>query len=267
MKTRIISGAVLVVLLIPTLLLGGYFMRVVLALVSLGGIYELHKVFKLEKELLCVISFIACIFYYIVYEFKKDILIPEIIGLFLLLVFIYVIAYPKYKFKDAMVPLIAFIYAGVLVSFIFKIRSMEAGEYLVWLIFISSWICDTCAYFTGVFLGKHKAFPVLSPKKTWEGCVGGVLGGIILGIVFAIIFGSKLSFLSSPVPAVAITVMVSSVLSIVGDLAASAIKRENGIKDYSNLIPGHGGIMDRFDSVIYVAPVVYYMLRLFAEIM
>ena len=144
---------------------------------------------------------------------------------------------------------------------------MEAGEYLVWLIFISSWICDTCVYFTGVFLGKHKAFPVLSPKKTWEGCVGGVLGGIILGIVFAIIFGSKLSFLSSPVPTVAITVMVSSVLSIVGDLAASAIKRENGIKDYSNLIPGHGGIMDRFDSVIYVAPVVYYMLRLFAEIM
>ena len=87
MKTRIISGAVLVVLLIPTLLLGGYFMRVVLALVSLGGIYELHKVFKLEKELLCVISFIACIFFYIVYEFKKDILIPEIIGVFLLLVF------------------------------------------------------------------------------------------------------------------------------------------------------------------------------------
>ena len=232
MKTRIISGAVLVVLLIPTLLLGGYFMLAVCCLVSLGGIYELHKVFSLEKEVLCMVSFIACVFYYLSFVLiKKDCLLIELIVLFLVLILIYVKAFPKYKFRDAMIPLIAFLYAGVLFSYIYQIREGQAGAYLVWLIFISSWICDTCAYFSGVFLGKHKAFPVLSPKKTWEGCVGGVLGGIILGSVFAVVFSSKLDFLPAPVPMIAFTVLISSVLSIVGDLAASAIKRENGIKD------------------------------------
>jgi phosphatidate cytidylyltransferase len=140
---------------------------------------------------------------------------------------------------------------------------MENGAYLVWIIFIVSWLCDTCAYFTGVFCGKHKAFPVLSPKKTWEGCTGGVLGSILISIIFAIIFNDELEpYFDIPVLSMAIIGCLCSIISMFGDLAASAIKREYGFKDYSNLIPGHGGIMDRFDSVIFVAPFVYYILRL-----
>ena len=118
-----------------------------------------------------------------------------------------------------------------------------------------------------MFLGKHKAFPVLSPKKTWEGCIGGVLGATVVGTVFSVIFSDKLTVFKYPVPAVAVIIFVCSILSIFGDLAASAIKRENNIKDYSNLIPGHGGIMDRFDSVIFVSPLIFYFINIFDYLM
>ena len=159
----------------------------------------------------------------------------------------------------------AFFYCGIMISFIYRIRMLEDGAYLVWLIFFASWLCDTCAYFTGVTLGKHKAFPVLSPKKTWEGCVGGVLGSTVIALVFAIILGDKITCFGSPLISIPIIVFFCSILSIFGDLAASGIKREHEIKDYSNLIPGHGGIMDRFDSVIFISPVVYYLIIFLSE--
>ena len=268
MKTRIISGAVLFAILIPTLIIGGNLLLVLLCIVSCGGIYELSKVFKQEKTLLMLAAMAANVFLYAGMVLIKEIyFIVELVVFFLFILVCYVIEYPKFKLNDAVVPLLAFVYAGVLMSYIYRIRMNDSGLYLVWLIFIASWLCDTCAYFSGVTLGKHKAFPVLSPKKTWEGCIGGVLGATIVGTAFAAIFADKIDVFKYPVPAVAIIVFFSSILSIFGDLAASAIKRENNIKDYSNLIPGHGGIMDRFDSVIFVSPVIFYLINVFEKIM
>ena len=138
---------------------------------------------------------------------------------------------------------------------------MADGKYLVWLIVLSSWGCDTCAYCTGMLLGKHKLVPVLSPKKTIEGAVGGVAGSAVLGYVYAGFFGQNMLEITNPCLACALACGVAAVISQVGDLAASAIKRNHDIKDYGKLIPGHGGVMDRFDSALMVAPLVYIISR------
>ena len=122
----------------------------------------------------------------------------------------------------------------------------------MWLIFLCSWGCDTCAYCAGMLFGKHKMAPVLSPKKSVEGAVGGVAGAVLLGVIFAAVT-------KGPAAEYAAICGAGALISMVGDLAASAVKRNMEIKDYGKLIPGHGGILDRFDSVIFTAPVIYYL--------
>ena len=122
----------------------------------------------------------------------------------------------------------------------------------MWLIFLCSWGADTCAYCVGMLIGKHKMAPVLSPKKSVEGAVGGVAGAALLGFLFQLAT-------DGPSYEYAVICAVGALISMVGDLAASAIKRNMEIKDYGTLIPGHGGILDRFDSVIFTAPIIYYL--------
>lgn len=130
----------------------------------------------------------------------------------------------------------------------------------MWLIFLSSWGCDTFAYCTGMLLGRHKLAPVLSPKKSIEGAVGGVAGAALLGFIYASLFGASMAELDNPQAACTIACAIAAVISQIGDLAASAIKRNHNIKDYGHLIPGHGGILDRFDSMIFTAPAIYFAL-------
>lgn len=136
---------------------------------------------------------------------------------------------------------------------------------MVWLIFISSWICDTCAYLAGMAFGKHKLAPVLSPKKSVEGAIGGVVGSAAVGALFGWLFLDKLFVGQNMVWVIALICGVGAVISQVGDLAASGIKRNHEIKDYGKLIPGHGGIMDRFDSVLFTAPIIYYLAILLIQ--
>ena len=131
---------------------------------------------------------------------------------------------------------------------------------MVWLIYIGAWGSDTCADCVGKLIGKHKMPSTLSPNKTIEGCVGGIAGAALIGFLFALGFYRDNSTLWWQF---AIVGAVSSVISQIGDLTASAIKRNHDIKDYGKLIPGHGGILDRFDSIIFTAPIVYYLITLF----
>ena len=135
---------------------------------------------------------------------------------------------------------------------------MPDGKYLVWLIVLSSWGCDTCAYAVGMLIGKHKLAPVLSPKKSIEGAIGGVVGAALIGYIYGMFFWLD-------PPECALLCAVGAVVSQVGDLAASAIKRNHNIKDYGHLIPGHGGILDRFDSVIFTAPIIYILAVIFLK--
>jgi len=149
-----------------------------------------------------------------------------------------------------------------MLSYVYQIRLLEQGAFLVWLVFFCSWGCDTCAYCVGVTMGKHKLAPVLSPKKSIEGAVGGVVGAALLGAAYAALINRFAPTADANVLSYALICAVGGVISQVGDLAASAIKRNHNIKDYGKLIPGHGGILDRFDSVIITAPIIFYMATL-----
>ena len=132
------------------------------------------------------------------------------------------------------------------------IRYLNNGMLCLMLVFFISWGCDASAYLFGTFIGKHKLIPDVSPKKSVEGAIGGIFGAIVLSVGFGLfadfVMGANVNYLY-----VGLFAAVLSVVSQIGDLIASLIKREYGVKDYSNLIPGHGGIMDRFDSVLVVA--------------
>lgn len=181
------------------------------------------------------------------------------IGAFMI---VYVFSFPRFNITEVTHAIFGVIYVPVFLSCMYLVRGLQGGKSLIWLIFISSWICDTCAYFTGSAIGKHKLAPILSPKKSIEGAIGGIAGSVIV----AFIFGYCIEFMLLGGANNAIEYMiicgVGAIVSQVGDLAASGIKRNFEIKDYGTLIPGHGGIMDRFDSVIFAAPFIYLLAQI-----
>ncbi len=264
--TRLISGIVLVIAAIFLLYMGNVWLAAALGILSLVGIYELLRVFKMEKQPLSFMAYAAtAIYYFLLYAgLTRGTLVLLTLELITLLI-IYVVKYPVYKIDHVTKVLFATFYVGILLSFIYQTRALYGGRWLVWLIIIGSWGSDTCAYVVGVLVGKHH-FSELSPKKTIEGCVGGVLGATLIGFAYSFFFPYGEMFLASPKIVFPVVTAISAVISQCGDLAASAIKRNYETKDYGDLIPGHGGVMDRFDSVIFVAPFVYYLLVLFSYI-
>lgn len=258
-KTRLISGIALVLAALLVIISGGPVLYGALMCVSVIGAGELMRAMKVHGSrygLLEVTSFLTIIVYYtVLFLGREDLQLAVLIGGVILNMFVYVFTYPRYHADQITAAFFSIVYAGVMLSFIYQTRMMEGGAFLVWLIFLCSWGCDTCAYCVGMLIGKHKMAPVLSPKKSVEGAVGGVVGAVLLGAVYgAAVKGEILEY--------GVICGAGALISMVGDLAASAIKRNHDIKDYGTLIPGHGGIMDRFDSVIFTAPVIYYLARL-----
>ena len=261
--TRLISGIVLVALMLATIIPGGTILFVANMFISLVGVYELYKVLGLEKTIPGITGYVSTVCYYLLLFTGKTQYVTILLVVFLIaLLAQYVFMFPKYKTEQVSNAIMCMLYAGVLLSYIYLVREGENGAYTVWLIFLCSWASDTCAYVAGVAFGKHKMAPVLSPKKSIEGAVGGVVGAAVLGAIYAAVFYDNIQ-MTNPVLAFSIICAVGALISMVGDLAASAIKRNHDIKDYGKLIPGHGGIMDRFDSVIYVAPIVWMLLQIF----
>lgn len=255
-KTRLISGIVLVIIALATIISGSWILFFTLLAVSLIGMRELYKVMKVSDEhvtVLELVGYLGAVLYYIAMkaDFGNYGTMAIIISMILIL-FVYVFGYPKYHAEQVMAAFFGVIYVAVMLSFIYLTRSLPDGKFLVWLIFLCSWGCDTCAYCVGVLIGKHKMAPVLSPKKSVEGAIGGVVGAVLLGVAYAAATGGELA-------AYGIICGVGALISMVGDLAASAIKRNQEIKDYGKLIPGHGGILDRFDSVIFTASIIYFL--------
>lgn len=258
-KTRLISGIVLVIIALATIISGSWILFFTLLAVSLIGMRELYKVMKVSDEhvtVLELVGYLGAVLYYIAMkaDFGNYGTMAIIISM-ILIMFVYVFGYPKYHAEQVMAAFFGVVYVAVMLSFIYLTRSLPDGKFLVWLIFLCSWGCDTCAYCVGMLIGKHKMAPVLSPKKSIEGAVGGVAGAALLGVIYAAATQGKMA-------EYALICAVGALISMVGDLAASAIKRNQNIKDYGKLIPGHGGILDRFDSVIITAPVIYYLAKM-----
>lgn len=258
-KTRLISGILLVIAALLTIISGGYVLFFTLLCISLIGMQELYKAMGVHGEgtgLLEIVGYLGAVLYYVsvLLGFESYGLMAVLISL-ILLMFVYVFTYPKYNANQVMTAFFGVVYVSVMLSFILMTRNLPNGKFIVWLIFLCSWGCDTCAYCVGMLIGKHKMAPVLSPKKSVEGGVGGVVGAALLGVIYA-------AATQGPMAEYAVICGVGALISMVGDLAASAIKRNQGIKDYGKLIPGHGGILDRFDSVIFTAPVIYYLAKI-----
>lgn len=268
-KSRLISGILLVILALVTVGSGGYVLAATLWLISIIAFHELCLACKIQEDrkkqnILEIVGYIFISFYYADLAFFENyqILIMIAIMALIVLLVVYVFQFPKYHANQIMSTYFAFIYAPVLFSFIYLTRELEYGMYFVWVIFISSWISDTCAYCVGMLFGKHKLAPVLSPKKSIEGSLGGIFGSAVVGALFGYLLVEKVIAEQQVTWIFALIGGVGSVVSQIGDLAASAIKRNYGIKDYGKLIPGHGGIMDRFDSVLVTAPMIYFLFTL-----
>lgn len=264
--TRTLSSIVIVIIAGAALILGDWVLAAVLLLISLIAVRELSIATKVHTEgkwinLMEGAVWIGTICYYAVMYFLKDftLLFMIVIATLMLAMIVYVVRFPKYDANQTMSIVFSYLYAPVMLSFIYLTRSLPHGIYLVWLIFISSWISDTFAYLVGITIGKHKYLPKLSPKKSIEGSIGGVIGAGLVSGLYGYLFLEKIITTTEVTWILVLIGAVGSVISQIGDLAASAIKRNHDIKDYGKLIPGHGGIMDRFDSVIFTAPIIYFL--------
>ena len=272
--TRLASGVVLLIIAIGSMSYGGWVLAAILCGVSLVAFRELTKALNCAGDGrgggahapngLEWAGMAGIIAYYLLLYFQTGdtFLLMCIVGTFLAMMFVYVLAFPRYNANQTMAAVFSFLYAPVLLSFVYQTRMTPQGIYTVWMILISSWGCDTCAYAVGKLIGRKKIFPALSPKKSLEGCIGGVLGAALIGWLYGYFFVER-AFPDKRVSwAIAVICGAGAVMSMVGDLAASAIKRNHDIKDYGKLIPGHGGIMDRFDSMIVTAPMTYFLTLL-----
>lgn len=264
-KERFISSIVLVVLLVIFLVLGDLPLLAALLALSLIAFFEMTKACKVHDDtkkinglemvgILGICAYYALIYFLGICTYVMLVIIVSIS----LMMMVYVFTFPKYNASQVMASVFAFLYAPVMLSFLYQTRVLPQGEYLVWLTFIGSWICDTSAYLVGRAIGKHKLAPVLSPKKSIEGAVGGIAGAALVGLLYAFILVKIGQTTTEMLWIYPVICVICSMFSQVGDLAASGIKRNHDIKDYGKLIPGHGGVMDRFDSVIFIAPIIYY---------
>ncbi len=325
MLKRIISGAVLIIIMIVLIILGGIPFGTFMMAVSLVAVFELCRACrvhdssvtntgytniadlgdvnaekrkaapkKLPVNIMEVFAYITTVLLYVIITYysrmnnnagtksdgptgvvlrglaarltESDAILALIVAFILIILAIYVITYPKYDIRQVMSVIFITVYAPLMISFMYRTRVDNGGTVedmiMTFLIIITASGSDMSAYFVGVNLGKHKLAPVLSPKKSVEGAIGGVLGAALLNTVFALALCAFDLFALKYIWIFALIGAIGSIISQIGDLAASAIKRSFDIKDFGNVIPGHGGAMDRLDSILVVAPIIYLMIRL-----
>lgn len=260
---RLRTSVIIMAVAVASMVLGGNVLFGVVMVISLIGMMELYRVVGMNKTAAGVIGYLGCIIFDVLLLMNKTEYHFLFMIVFLLALMVaYVISFPNYNSEQITMVFFGLFYVAIMLSFLYRIRIQEGGAYIVWLAFIGSWGSDTCAYLVGRTFGKHKIAPKLSPKKSVEGCIGGMLGAALIGFIYATIFKEQLSMIWNPQLLFAVISGCSSVISQIGDMAASAIKRNKDIKDYGNLMPGHGGILDRFDSIIFTAPICYYLMQL-----
>ena len=256
MKTRVLSGLIMLPLLI-ILFLGGYVLFAACLVIGIMGVREFYNGFrKLDvKPSLGIACAAAAALYAInLTGARYEWYMLWFFGV-VLVSLLYLFNIENRKLEDAMATITGIFYV---VFFSFHVTLVDQTEYssMVWLIVITAFGTDVMAYFSGYLLGKHKLCPKISPKKTIEGSIGGILGSVILSGIFGYFVMPDLL-----VHCLIIGVL-GGIVSQFGDLTASIFKRKMGIKDYGNLIPGHGGILDRFDRVLFTGPLVYYYIVL-----
>lgn len=256
---RILSALVGIPVILLSVWYGGLLWSIVVLIIAVMGIFEMYHLWGklnvhiwLPGSLLGVLLFVGS-----AYFVKGDLFGGAILLILLVLVCYLVAVYPAFTFTDLAATLLTPIYAGWLLTHMVLLRQLPGGFNYVLLVLVATWSTDTFAYFVGINLGKRKLAPVISPNKSVEGSAGGVAGSILAALVVGLADG-RLMVMDCVVLGVII-----GIVGQLGDLLESAFKRMAGVKDSGKLIPGHGGILDRFDSLYFTAPLVYYYIKLF----
>lgn len=234
------------------------------AIVAIMSLNEYYKCFEQKAKPVAWVGYLSCSLIALIHIIPKEYLVPIIgilIPVLMLILFAHVIfSNMKTNITDIAITMFGICYIPLFLMFIPVLRGTEGGIFLIWYLVLSAWGTDVFAYTAGKLIGKHK-FSQISPNKTIEGCIGGVIGAIIMNLGYTWIISTFFQVNYNILAIIGITIILS-LLSQLGDFAASAIKRHVGVKDFSHLIPGHGGMLDRIDSVIFIAPFAFYLLRL-----
>ena len=245
-----------------------YVVDIFLAIIACISMQEYMNAISKDAKPIRWLGYISCIFIafihiipqYIPKPILNNIIILAIPILLLVLFTTIVATNMRINFKDVSYTLFGIVYIVTCIAFIAKIRGLEHGNWLVWFAIIAAWASDTFAYFIGKRFGKHK-FSKVSPKKSIEGCIAGVIGAVIVALIYTYAVNEITSLNFSYIYITIITAILS-IIGQIGDFAASSIKRYVDVKDYSNLIPGHGGMLDRIDSLMFLSPFAYVFLTI-----
>ena len=274
MKTRIITSVVAILILLPVLVFADYpVLPVALSLVSLIAVFEmlrcigLHRSWGISVPLyLLALALPICIRLLSRAELVKVAFAAIVCFLFYFFA-ILLFSHGKYKLADLSVCFMTVLYILIGFNAILYVHDhVDGGEYIYLISFIGAWVTDIFAYFCGMLFGrggKHKLIPDVSPKKTVEGSIGGIVFCILSMILYGVIVSAIEPSLQSNIPVFALAGLLVSIVSQIGDLCMSLIKRTYGIKDYGKLFPGHGGMLDRFDSVLAVSSVLLVITSYF----
>ena len=257
---RITSGLLGFPLVLIIFLIGNkYIVDVLLAVVTILAMDEYLKAISKVCKPIKWIAYLSCVIIALIPIIPKEAIIPITIlaiPTILLILFAHVIATNmKTSFKDVAYTFLGIFYIVFFMSFIAIIDGMKDGKILIWYTLIASWGTDIFAYFIGKKFGKHK-FSKVSPKKSIEGCIAGTIGALVISLIYTYICNTFWNMEFSYIY-VSIMIIILSLIGQIGDFAASSIKRYVDIKDFSNLIPGHGGMLDRIDSLLFLAPFAY----------
>lgn len=264
--TRVVSGLILFPLVAIVLIWGNkYLVDILISLIAILSLHEFYNAFNGKANPVKIVGYIAAasiaFIHVIPIEWMLKI-IGALLSISILSLFLIVImSNLKISIVDIAITFFGICYIAIFLMFIPIIReNLPNGRIVLWFVLLAGWGTDIFAYFVGKYFGTHK-FSEISPNKTIEGCVGGTIGATILIVAYAAIcnnvFGMDINYLL-----IAGIGILLSIIGQVGDLAASSIKRYVGIKDFSHLIPGHGGMLDRIDSLIFIAPFAYILLHL-----
>jgi len=267
---RLISGLLGFPLVALILILGNrYIVDIMFSLIAMLCIHEYYKSFEGRAKPMQWLGYIAAAFIAFIHIIPEEYIVAIIklsVPSALLVIFAQIIgSNMKTNLNDAMITFFGIAYIVIFLIFFPLLYGIpEIGKYFVWYILFVAWGTDIFAFAIGKKWGKHK-FTEISPNKTIEGCIAGMIGALLLSIAYTVVLNycsdMKISYIY-----IGIIAILLSFIGQIGDLAASSIKRTNGIKDFSNLIPGHGGMLDRFDSVIAISPFAYFLLTIIVNI-
>jgi len=247
-------------------------MVITVAALSATACFELNKCIGLKNKPIKVISFIVAIIIPVYYEYAKEIYeltnikistVAFLVFYTILLMGLMLAKYEETKFEEVCSVILSSVFVPYAFSCLFRLRDMwdtypdvydhHYGRFFILFALLAAWLTDTFAYFTGSLIGKHKMCPNISPKKTVEGAIGGIIGGVLSCVILFAVFDNfffekhNMNYIE-----VIVIALLLSLISMVGDLSASVIKRNFNVKDFGNVVPGHGGVMDRFDSGLFV---------------